>query len=1121
MRKLRWLRFLLLVAILAATVPVAAKAPDQDDGTAEIAGLPSDGWYLVQFEAPPLVEYASSLGQMSMMTVGGKLSVRTAASRAYISELQAQQARFASNLSKVVPGAQVGRGYQIVLNALAVKLVDSSVESLKALMAMPGVVRVSPQTIYTVAMDHSLPLIDAPALWSALGGRDSAGEGVKVAIVDTGIDPDHIMFGGAGFDYPETGTWPKGYCVEDPSFCNGKIIAARYYTPTFTVHEDETLSPLDLNGHGTHVAGTAAGNRVTASYGTETPEISGVAPGAWLMVYKGLFQTPAATGSGSNIMLAGAVEDAVADGADVINNSWGSDALVIPSTDPLVQAYEAAVDAGIVVVFSNGNSGPGYNTTGSPVSEKFIKVGASTSDRAFYNTISVTAPEPVTTTLQSFPGNQFADIAPTAFPTTTVGPLPYIPCNLLGFPDTTLAGVTTGITQTKPYADGWIALIPRGTYNFADKLDNAIAQGASAVIMYTDSSRTWKGGFTATDRDIYTVMISYSLGIEMRAWWATNTNAARVQIGYPASAWEVEQPNVIADFSSRGPDGTLAIKPDVVAPGVNILSAQPNGLYAPYQGTSMAAPHVTGSAALVLAAHPDWTPAQVRSALMSTADQVITDVGGVTMADIMTQGAGLIDLGLAADPGLTFDMPSHSFGAVDVGEDKSVVITAQDVSGVAETYALAVDEWVSAPGVSVTVTPLNLDIAAGMSGVFTVTVDVAPGADLGDLEGNIVVSGTTHLAHIPYWVRVTPETTAEVLLVDMDMSSLAPYWTGNPYGLTYPDYSGYYTETLANLAVTYDIIDAAWYDITRDILDEYDKVVVFTGDHFGIIPLNLGTGWGLYSLDLSPYEDDIRMYLSMGGKMLITGQDALGNDGLNTWYFMRGAANATLNDGAYPTAVGMGSDNPFLDGMVFDAQPGVGDGAGNQYYVDELAWLSYSDLDSGPLFEIPNTAPAVADGVIGVKSAWEPSIERVKNPVQFDVYPWRVAFLGFGIEGVNNDTGSNTREELVAALFDWFDDQVTVAFDQPSYAAPKPLANVAFSATMSASIGTDAIYYAWDFGDGSDIAYTTTPYVEHQYFKEGFYTAYVEVMDEYTHKAVGAAVTVEVGYHCYLPVVAR
>ena len=458
MKKFRWLSLIVVLMLLLSLSPAIA----QGEKTTSLPIAEGD-WYIVELDAPALVTYAKS-AIATAMTVRGKLNVNASVSQTYIEQLKADQAVFSGALTRAIPGAEIGYDYQIALNALAVKLPDSEQKTLFALGALPDVKRVTPQRIYTAQMDYSLPLINAPAMWAQLGSRETAGAGVKIAIIDSGVDPDHMLFDGTGWSYPAEGTWPKGYCEIDPTFCNGKIIAARYYTPTLVVNPGEVNTPQDIHGHGTHVGGTAAGNIVTATYGTSTPEISGVAPGAWLMAYKGLFQNTAGTRStGSSIMLAAAIEDAIADGADIVSCSWGSDDWEYD--DPLTAAYEAAADAGIIVVFSTGNSGPAYNTTGSPTSPKFIEVGASTTLRAYYNEINVTAPEPVSPTLQSFPATQFNDINAAGMPTGPIGPLPYIPCDLLGMPDTSLPGVTEGITQTEPYSStGWIALIPRGDF---------------------------------------------------------------------------------------------------------------------------------------------------------------------------------------------------------------------------------------------------------------------------------------------------------------------------------------------------------------------------------------------------------------------------------------------------------------------------------------------------------------------------------------------------------------------------------------------------------------------------------------------------------------------------------
>lgn len=1114
----------LIVGIFSGSI-TKAQAPIISDGPTPTIAQAEGNWYIVELEKPALAIHAQSANKTEFVNEFGKLDVNSASSLGYIDGLVKDQAAFATELTKAIPGTKVSRGYQVLLNGLAVELPNSDLATLRTLASLKGVSRISPQQIYTVSLDYSLPLVKAPDLWSQLGGRAVAGQGVKVANIDTGIDPTHPMFDGTGWPYPSLGTWPKGYCAEVAGFCNGKIIAARFYPPTFAVNTGEELTPRDVAGHGSHTAGIAAGNEVTAEYGTSTPVISGVAPGAWLMVYKSLFKTVDGTNAqGSNIMLAGAVEDAILDGADVINNSWGGPTLSKDSNDPLVRAYEAAVDAGVVVVFSLGNGGPGYNSSGSPGGEsvKFIAVGASTTERAYYNTLMVTAPEPVTDTLKSFPGNQFSDIDPSAIPTGNIGPLPYVPTDLLGVP----------ISDTQPYSStGWIALIPRGTYNFSDKLDNAITYGASAVAMYTDD-RTWKGGFTATERAIYTLMISNALGLDARAWYFAHPGTAMMEIGYPASPWLSEIPDQIVDFSSRGPNIELDIKPDIVAPGANILSAFYDGAYQVYSGTSMSAPHVTGAAALLLELHPEWTPAQIKSALMSTASQTILELDGVTTADVMTQGAGRIDLSKAGDPGLTFDEPSHSFGMLPQGSTASMVFKAMDVAGMDETYNVLVDQAIGETGlVTVTTSTSELDMEAGGTTTFTLTVQVDDTATPKDLEGNIVISGTEHLAHIPYWLRVIPAAVGDVLLVDFDESEATALGFTTIYDGDFTDFSDYYISTVQALGMTYDYWNV-WNQLSppRAVLDQYDKVVVWSGNYGGILILN----GGIYSGD-TLNADDFRSYLAGGGKLLFTGQEALG-DFYNRYFglgpidalqpYMRGSANEPLQDGVFPSMpphqpsiAGVEEYNPFLKDFILDlSRPG--DGAGNQYAADEVQWANYIDLDTAPLFETVDTIPGrVENGYVATRSSFEPTIERAKDSIGVPQEPaaWRVAELNFGLEAVNDNTGFTTREQLMQAIFDWQDDVVAVQFGAASYTAPKPFAFVDFSAVADSSEGGQILLYRWDFGDGTGIQETTSAEVSHQYQKYGRYQAYVEVVDSYSHKAVSTPVVVQVGYQYIFP----
>ena len=320
---------LLVVALLLACLPVRASAdpppPTAPPPLIRIAGshvartLTADSLaklapgadglvrVIVALDDAPLAQQLGPAAAAPNLKAGtAKVDLNSAAARDAATRLVQAQARFTADLKAAAPTAKVERAYHLVFNGLAVALPPEAVATLDSL---PGVKAVYPDRLFHLSMDASLPFIHAPEAWAALGGIDHAGEGIKVALVDTGIRPENPLFDGAGYAYPtDGGPWPKGYCADHADFCNPKLIAARSYDPTFPLPAGEVNTPLDKHGHGSHTAGSAVGAwGVQASLGPITRTIGGVAPHAWLMVYKALVADGTGQASGSSAMLLGAL----------------------------------------------------------------------------------------------------------------------------------------------------------------------------------------------------------------------------------------------------------------------------------------------------------------------------------------------------------------------------------------------------------------------------------------------------------------------------------------------------------------------------------------------------------------------------------------------------------------------------------------------------------------------------------------------------------------------------------------------------------------------------------------------------------------------------------------------
>jgi len=618
---------------------------------------------LVKLDAEALASYAGGLPGLAAtsprVTGARRLDVDAPSSRAYLEHFRRKQEDFETSCRTFVPGAVVTHSLPLIFGGVAVVLPEDAVEELAKL---PGVQQVYPDELLQIDTDSSPRFIGTPAVWSALGGRESAGQGIVVGVLDTGIWPEHPSFADpdpAGKAYPAPpASWSGTACQfgsvvpgDDTFNCNHKLIGARRFMATYDavvgLLPEEFPSARDDNGHGTHTTSTAAGNaRVEASvFGVPRGRVTGVAPRAHVAMYKvcgfeGCFTSDSAA----------AVQQAILDGVNVINFSIAGGAN--PYSDAVELAFLDAYNAGVFVAASAGNSGPGANTTDHR-GPWVTTVAASTQRRSFVSQVELTADGGASLSIEG------ASITDGVFTLSDVVVPP--PANEL---------------CTSPFALGSLAgkivLCRRGTNSRVGKGANAAQGGAAGMILYNQSAAVTD--LETDNHFLPTAHVQFDAGTAVLAFVAANTNVkATLTAGNPAQG----QGDVMASFSSRGGPGlTLGVsKPDVTAPGVQILAGHtplsadpdtgPQGeLFQAIAGTSMSSPHVAGAAALLKDLHPDWTPGQIKSALMTTARRRgVVKEDGVTPAGPFDFGSGRIDLTKAAGPGITFDATGADYVA--------------------------------------------------------------------------------------------------------------------------------------------------------------------------------------------------------------------------------------------------------------------------------------------------------------------------------------------------------------------------------------------------------------------------------------------------------------------------
>ncbi|GFD85898.1 S8 family serine peptidase [Alteromonas sp. KUL150] len=730
---------------------------------------------IIQLNDAPMAQFSAVNPSVSSMAAhkGQKVNFASNAAKEYKSFLEAQQQSVIQSIKAFDKSFKADLSYTAAFNGFAGIVSKSALDKLSSLSTVKAVY---PDVIHHAQMDASLDLIGAIETWEQFGGKENAGAGVKVAIIDSGIRPENPLFSGENFEAPAADTLPTDdYCSEVPDFCNNKLIVARAadIVEGFAVVEEEYESPLGFNGHGTHVAGTAVGNfGVMAERDGAEAEISGVAPAAYLMAYKGLYATPAnpASSSGASSMLLSMLEAALTDGADVVNNSWGGGAGGNPNGSVYEDVLEAMHDAGVVTVFAAGNDGPGDTTIGCPgCSDDVITVANTTTGRLFANEVTIEGD----TTIGSIPALYSVGNPAIVFDSPITAPVVYA-----GEVD---AENVEGCDAFDAGAfEGAIALISRGTCGFVTKIENAEAAGAEAVLIHNVDGRGEAPILMSGLSDAQTIpslMLPATPGQALAALAESTEETLNVTIGSEIVRVVSDSlADIMNEFSSRGPNGDPTfLKPNIAAPGTRIFSGEspdaPNHEgenFSFKDGTSMASPHVAGAAALLKQMHPDWTAQQIKSALVTSSIRDVLKEDAATQADNFDMGAGRLDLPRATTVELTYSDLSLVDGNCYLNCEMSITVTNTSDEDVTVDATVMFND----PAIVATVTPQMATLPAGASAEIMVAVDVTTASTGSWSFGGINwadTDDTTTDYFIP--VAVYPISSDEPSLFDSDVSN--------------------------------------------------------------------------------------------------------------------------------------------------------------------------------------------------------------------------------------------------------------------------------------------------------------------------------------------------------------
>ncbi|HEX3268893.1 MAG TPA: S8 family serine peptidase [Gaiellaceae bacterium] len=717
---------------------------------------------LVGLNLPPLAaRYGPGLQAFGARR---RLDSTSSTSRAYLARIERTQALAARRLRHAIPKARIFHRYKVILDGFAVHL---PYRDLPRLFHVAGVRKVYPSLRYHLDTNKSPAVIKADTFWATTGGF---GQGIKIGVVDDGVDGSNPFFNPAGFSYPAG--FPKGA----RKFTTRKVIVARAFPGPGSGAQGRL--PLWRPGsfHGTHVAGIAAGvagTVVTAQ--ADHPAVSGlsgIAPRAWIGNYR-VFNVPVLTGGldafTPEIVLA--FEAAVNDGMDVINFSGGGPE-ADPSSDALIQALENVTAAGVVPVISAGNDRDdfGLGSVGSPSNApSAISVAASSNLHVFGPELTVTSSgAPASIEHVPFAHNFHV---PTPWedsdqPLVDVGTI----TGTDGKPVERHVCGPTGSDPNDPRFStlparslaGVVALVSRGGCTFDSKVERVRAAGAGGIILV--DNRFGEPNQIPIRLGLTAGMISDLDGANIRAFIAANGGRATFRVSGELAPHEIQtgRSGVITSFSSAGPTNfDHRLKPDVAAPGGQILSSTlqefAGAPFAVFDGTSMAAPHVSGAATLLLQQHPGWTPQQVKSALTTSAAPAWGDTARAHEAPVLLEGGGLVDVAAADDPKLFADPTSLSYGYLTTTTSaarKPLLLSLSDAGAGGGAWTISIAPQAATSGASIAPATTSVTVAPGGVVDIPIVASASRGAPTGDNYGFVVLTRGADRLRVPYYFSV-------------------------------------------------------------------------------------------------------------------------------------------------------------------------------------------------------------------------------------------------------------------------------------------------------------------------------------------------------------------------------